>query len=187
MLGGKASPVHASKAYFRRALAYENTQQFSEALQDIEQVLSSDATNAVAITMRERLQKVLEEKQHESAEYRGKQLNKQALQAYGDGRYSEAISYIEEALPLTSSLPLRHLLSSCYSSTGNPDKALSVALEILQMDATNFKAIVRVAELYLEKVSSATSSVLLTRNRATRRRPRSMFLEHSLLMHRHNN
>merc|ERR1711939_417709 len=79
------------------------------------------------------------------------QLNKQALQAYGDGRYSEAISCIEQALPLTSSLPLRHLLSSCYYSAGNPDKALNVALEILEIDTTNFKAIVRVAELYLEK------------------------------------
>lgn len=179
--------MHVSKAHFRRALAYESTQRYLEALQDVDQVLSSDATNAVALKMRERLRKVLEEKQEESAEYRAEQLNKQALQAYGDGRYSEAISYIEQALPLTSSLPLRHLLSTCYSSTGHPDKALNVALEILQMDATNFKAIVRVAELYLEKVSMLLLSCdIFMRNRETMKRRRSMLLARSRLMHRRN-
>lgn len=144
------------ECYFYMANNYANLGQYDLAEEYVARYLELEPDGEFSPDAEEMLQILVQEfgggkvisemKERQETEQRGKDLARQLLE---EGKFLEATEYLEQAISeQPDSTAPRNNLSLAYYYLGELDKAVEIALEVLERDASNVHALCNLAVFY---------------------------------------
>jgi tetratricopeptide (TPR) repeat protein len=165
------------KALYRRSLAHEGLGNYSLGIDDLQILIGLDPSNVQAkkalvqqqsaLDAQNKSRKVATENVNASS-WNVESLKREALRLLQEGKTNDAIVNLKQALsmkvdpPLDNSvkISLSHLLASAYCGVEQFNETIDVLKSILELDANNFKALIKCGEISLKLVRHKLSAYI---------------------------